>query len=43
MRLEALVDVYCQILLGKVLDVAERSLNDVLLAEIFTDSFRLRR
>ncbi len=42
-RLEVLVDVHSQVLLRKILDVAERSLYDVLLAEIFADRFRLRR
>ena len=32
-----------QILLGKIFDVPERSFDDVLLAEVLVDGFRLRR
>ena len=40
---EVVIDVDRQILLRKVFDVPEGSLDDVLAAEIFSDSFRLRR
>ena len=41
--LEAVLDIYREIALGKVFDVPERGLNDVVLAQVLTDRFRLRR
>ena len=42
-RREFVIDIHGQILLRQIFHVTQRSLYDVLLAEIFSDSFRLRR
>ena len=42
-RLEVVVDVHRQILLGQILHVAQRGLDREVLAQILADGFRLRR
>ncbi len=42
-RLETVLDVHRQVSLGKILDMAERSFDDILLTQVFVDGFRLCR
>ena len=42
-RLEAVLDIHREILLGKIFDMTERSFDDVLLAQVFVDGLRLCR
>ncbi len=43
MRLEIILDVDAQVFRGQILDMPDRGHHDVVLAEIFIDSFRLGR
>jgi hypothetical protein len=42
-ELESALDIDCEVLLGKILNMAERSFDNVLLAQVFVDGLRLRR
>jgi len=42
-RFETVFDIDCQVLLGKVLNMSERSFDDKLLAQVFVDGLRLCR